>query len=377
MSAQRVVPPATIGMLGGGQLGSYALVAARAMGYRTLLLEPDPLAPAGRVADEHIVAAYDDAAALARLGIDCAVVTTEFENPPATSLEWLAARTRVAPSPAAVGVAQDRRAEKAFLVEHGAPVGPHAVVEGDDARPDIEYPAVLKTARLGYDGKGQRRVGSHAELHAAWSELGGVPCVVEELLDLTAEMSVVIARTSDARTATFAVAENVHVDGILDLTVVPARVPPAVADRATGLALTIADALDFVGVLAVELFVVGLDVYVNELAPRPHNSGHWTLDGARTSQFEQQVRAVCGLALGDPAATVPAVAMVNLLGDRWTGGEPDWAAVLSEVGTHLHVYGKAVPRPGRKMGHLTVTGRNANEVAARALSLREALTARR
>jgi 5-(carboxyamino)imidazole ribonucleotide synthase len=376
MSTRPVVPPATIGMLGGGQLGTYALVAARAMGYRTLLLEPDPLAPAGRVADEHLVAAYDDAAALARLGIDCAVVTTEFENPPARSLERLAVTTRVAPSPTAVGVAQDRRVEKAFLVEHGAPVGPYAVVDGDDATPAVRYPAVLKTARLGYDGKGQRRVASQAELHAAWSELGGVPCVVEELLDVSAEISVVIARTQDARTATFGVAENVHVDGILDLTVVPARVPPSVADRATGLALAIADALDFVGVLAVELFVVGTDVYVNELAPRPHNSGHWTLDAARTTQFEQQVRAVCGLALGDPSPTVPAVAMVNLLGDRWSAGEPDWAAVLTEPGTHLHVYGKAVPRPGRKMGHLTVTGRNANEVAARALALREALGGR-
>jgi 5-(carboxyamino)imidazole ribonucleotide synthase len=279
----------------------------------------------------------------------------------------------VAPTPASVAIAQDRRTEKAFLIDQGAPVGPYVVVDAPFVE-DLAFPAVLKTARLGYDGKGQRRVTSSSELHAAWAELGGGPCVAEELLPLTAEVSVVIARTADARTATYPVAENVHVDGILDLTVVPARVPEAVADRATGLALAIADALDYVGVLAVELFVVGAELYVNELAPRPHNSGHWTLDAAHTSQFEQQVRAVCGLALGDPSPTVPAVAMVNLLGQLWAHGEPRWDAVLTEPGTHLHLYGKAEARPGRKMGHVTVAGRNANEVAARAVALREALT---
>jgi 5-(carboxyamino)imidazole ribonucleotide synthase len=375
-----IVPPATIGMLGGGQLGGYALVAARSMGYRTLLLEPDAVAPAGRIADEHLVAPYDDTAALRRMGIDCDVVTTEFENPPAAALDVLAAATRVAPAPSSVAIAQDRRAEKAFLIDQGAPVGPYVVVDADSGATSLRglrFPAVLKTARLGYDGKGQRRVSSPSELHAAWAELGGAPCVAEELLTLSAEISVVIARTADARTATYPVAENVHVGGILDLTVVPARVPDIVADRATGLALAIADALDYVGVLAVELFVVGDDLYVNELAPRPHNSGHWTLDAARTSQFEQQIRAVCALALGDTASTVPAVAMVNLLGDLWAGGPPQWAAALTETGTHLHLYGKAAARPGRKMGHLTVTGRNANEVAARAVSLRDAVARRR
>jgi 5-(carboxyamino)imidazole ribonucleotide synthase len=373
-----VAPPATIGMLGGGQLGSYALAAARVMGYRTLLLEPDPLAPARRSADEHLVAAYDDRAALARLAVDCDVVTTEFENAPAAALAALAERTRVWPPPEAVAVAQDRRAEKRFLADRGFPVGEHAVLDADTARSDETLarllPAVVKTATLGYDGRGQRRARSVGEVHASWAELGGGPCVVERLLDLTAEVSVVVARTADGRVEPYPVAENVHERGILDLTVVPARVSPRVADRAVGLALAVADALGYVGVLGVEMFVVGDDVLVNELAPRPHNSGHWTLDAAATSQFEQQVRAICGLALGDTAPTAPAVAMVNLLGDLWADGEPEWATVLGEPGVDLHLYGKAEPRAGRKMGHLTVRGRNANEVAQRALDLRCAVS---
>jgi 5-(carboxyamino)imidazole ribonucleotide synthase len=369
-------------MLGGGQLGAYALAAARTMGYRTLLLEPDPLAPARRVADEHLVAPYDDRAALARLAVDCDVVTTEFENAPAAALAALGERTTVWPPPEAVAVAQDRRVEKRFLVERGFPVVDFAVLDHaapdedvlDDARLVDLLPGVVKTATLGYDGRGQRRVESIEDVHAAWAELGGGPCVVERLVDLTAEVSVVVARTADGRVETYPVAENVHDAGILDLTVVPARVPPRVADRAAGLALAVADALGYVGVLAVEMFVVADDVLVNELAPRPHNSGHWTLDAAATSQFEQQVRAVCGLALGDTAPTAPAVAMANLLGDLWAHGEPPWARVLAETGVDLHLYGKAEARPARKMGHLTVRGRNANEVAQRALDLRRTLT---
>jgi 5-(carboxyamino)imidazole ribonucleotide synthase len=372
-----VVPPASIGMLGGGQLGRYAVMAARTMGYRTMVLEPDPTSPAGVLADDHLVAEYDDPAALRRLAIDCDVVTTEFENPPASALEALSGSTLVAPSAVCIATAQDRIAEKAFLVDNGFPVGPYAVLSGLDQPTGMTFPAVVKTARLGYDGKGQRRVSSVEELHAAWAELGGVPAVVETLLPLDAELSVVIARTADARTAVYEVAENHHVDGVLDLTVVPARVRPTVADRAVGLALAIADALDYVGVLAVELFVVGDAVHVNELAPRPHNSGHWTLDAARTDQFTQQIRAVCGLALGPCAMTVPAAAMVNLLGDRWAAGEPDWAAVLDDPAVNLHLYGKREARPGRKMGHLTVTGSNPNEVAAHALRVRDLLGASR
>jgi 5-(carboxyamino)imidazole ribonucleotide synthase len=368
-----ILPPATIGMLGGGQLGRYALIAARVMGYRTMVLEPDAGAPAGAVADVHLVAPYDDPDALERLGRECAVVTTEFENPPATALEALARRTLVAPSPSAVAIAQDRIAEKSFLVDAGLPVGPWAVVDAADADPDIPYPAVLKTARLGYDGKGQRIVADASEMRAAWRLLGGVPCVLEQALDLRTEVSVVVARNAQGGVATYPVAENTHVDGILDLTVVPARVPPRIADQAVGLAMTIADALAYVGVLAVEFFVVDGGVFVNELAPRPHNSGHWTLDVAQTSQFEQQIRAVCGLGMGDVSMTRRAAAMVNLLGDLWDDGDPDWARAFDHPRAALHLYGKAVARPGRKMGHLTVWGEASEEAEVRASRTRRDL----
>lgn len=368
-----IVPPATIGMLGGGQLGRYALVAARTMGYRTIVIDPDPLAPAGRVADDHLVAEYDDEAALERLGEDCSVVTIEFENPPAAALEHLSRRTLVAPSPRAVAIAQDRIAEKAFLTEAGVPVGPYAVVESADADPAITYPAILKTARLGYDGKGQRFVTDGSEMRAAWRLLGGMPCVLEQELDLQTEISVVVARTGDGGFAAYPVAENRHVGGVLDLTVVPASVPKRTADRAIGLAMAIADQLGYVGVLAVEFFVVDGDVLVNELAPRPHNSGHWTLDVAQTDQFAQQVRAVCGLPLGDVSMTQPAAAMVNLLGDRWEVGEPDWAACLGDQRVALHLYGKTHPRRGRKMGHLTAWAGDPRTAETRALSARDSL----
>ena len=374
MTGRVVTPPATIGMLGGGQLGRYALIAARVMGYGTVVLEPDPQAPAASVADEHLVAAYDDVAALDRLASTCAVITTEFENPPATSLARLARSTDVAPSAAAVAIAQDRSSEKRFLAEAGIPVAPWSVVESADASTSVSFPAILKTARLGYDGKGQATITSIEQLPDAWDALGGCTCVLEEALSLDAEVSVIVARTVDGRTATFEVAENLHVNGILDLTVVPARVAASVAERATTLALAVADALEYVGVLAVELFVVDGEVYVNELAPRPHNSGHWTLDAARTSQFEQQIRAVCGVGLGDTAMTTPAVAMANLLGDLWQRGEPDWATAFAEPRASVHLYGKATARPGRKMGHLTITGGSADDVAAEACTLRDAIS---
>ncbi len=375
MSSTSVLPPATIGMLGGGQLGRYALMAARTMGYRTLVVDPDPSAPAGRVADEHVVAAYDDADAIERVSRECAVVTVEFENPPAAALDELALRLRVAPDPAAVRIAQDRIAEKAFLVANGFPVGPHApLVDESSAVPAtlVDDGAIVKTARLGYDGKGQRAVRGVAATLAAWAELGGVACVVEQRLDLATELSVLVGRTASGDIEAWPVAENRHVDGILDLSVVPAPVSPRLTDRSVGLAMAIADALDYVGVLAVELFVVGDDLLVNEIAPRPHNSGHWTLDAAVTSQFEQQVRAVCGVALGDPSMTAPAAAMVNLLGDLWDGGDPDWSVALGDPAAKLHLYGKDTPRRGRKMGHLTVRAANPAAAARHALDLRAA-----
>ena len=394
-----ITPPATIGMLGGGQLGKYALVAANAMGYRTMMLDPDPSAPAGVVTDEHLVAGYDAAHALRRLTFECDVVTTEFENPPAAALETLAAGTLVAPRPASVAIAQDRIAEKRFLTENGFAVGPYAVLREDDATSEdatsddaeamsslITSGAIVKTARLGYDGKGQRRVSSVEELHAAWAELDGVECVVEAVLDLQTELSVLVARTADAREVAWPVAENTHVDGILDVSVVPAPVDDVLADRAVGLAMAVADALDYVGVLAVEMFVVaGADgqpeLLINELAPRPHNSGHWTIDACVTSQFEQQIRAICGLGLADTTMTAPAAAMVNVLGDMWFDGpanspdeavEPNWSVVLADPSATLHLYGKSRPRPGRKMGHITVTADTPDEAVGRARRLRSA-----
>jgi len=379
-----IEPPARIGMLGGGQLGRYALMAARTMGYATTVLDPDPAAPAGRVADTHLVAAYDTPEALEVMAATCAVVTTEFENPPAAALQRLATAVPVHPNPATVAIAQDRIVEKRFLHQHGVATAPFAVVESAAdlaaAAGHVGGPGLLKTARLGYDGKGQRPVDGIDgidELAAAWSALGEVPCVLERRVRLDQELSVLVARRASGAVAVYPVAENHHVDGILDLTVVPARVAPTLAAEASELSHDIATALDYVGLLAVELFVSDGHLLVNELAPRPHNSGHWTLDAATTSQFEQQVRAVCGLPLGDPALTAPAVAMVNLLGDRWHDGEPAWAAALADPGAHLHLYGKTAARPGRKMGHLTVTAATPAAAAAAAIAARDAARTQR
>ncbi len=286
-----IVPPATIGMLGGGQLGKYAIVAANAMGYRTIVVDPSAAAPAGVVANEHIVAAYDAPAALDQLAEHCAVVTTEFEHAPAAALDALARGVRVAPTATSVAVAQDRIVEKTFMVDHDIAVGPFVALRaGDEIPGDIDalaaHGAVVKTARLGYDGKGQVRVANGEQVADAWAELGGVDCIVESLLDLRVEVSVLVGRTSTGESVTWPVAENVHVDGILDVSIVPARIDAGLADRAVALARSVADALDYVGVLAVEMFAVGDDeLLVNEIAPRPHNSGHWTLDACRTCLF--------------------------------------------------------------------------------------------
>lgn len=393
-----IVPPATIGMLGGGQLGKYALMAANAMGYRTIVVDPDPLAPAAVLANEHLVAPFDDPVALDRLATECAVVTTEFENAPASVLQRLAASIEVAPGASSVAVAQDRIVEKTFMVDHGIDVGRFVAIPGsgpgahaglvDEARRMADERAVVKTARLGYDGKGQRRVSSSDELDEALVDFAGVDVIVEALLDLRCELSVLVARRADGESVTWPVVENVHVVGILDLSVVPARVGPPLAAEAERIATSVADALDYVGVLAVELFVVADDrpaadsaprLLVNEIAPRPHNSGHWTLDASATSQFEQQIRAVCGVGLASTAMTAPAAAMVNLLGELWFlpgadgPAEPDWAAVLADPDASLHLYGKAEPRTGRKMGHLTVTADAPTAAADHAIALRRSL----
>ena len=352
-----ILPGATLGLLGGGQLGRMFTTAARTLGYRVTVLDPDPIAPAAEFATAHIAAPYTDPASLERLARECAAVTTEFENAPSSALEQLAAHVVVRPSGSSVAVAQDRRREKSFFVKGGLPVGPFAIVEAeadiDAALATVKLPALLKTARLGYDGKGQARIDSKADALRIFREWKAVPCVLEQLLELEMEISVVLARTGSGEVAVFPVAENRHSHGILDVTIAPARIPPALAKEATRLATILAQSLDYAGVLAVEMFVVGGKLLLNEIAPRPHNSGHYTIDACRTSQFEQQVRVLCGLPLGDASQHTPAV-MVNLLGDIWSGGEPRWDAVLAHPGAHLHLYGKREARPGRKMGHVTV-----------------------
>ncbi len=371
-----ILPGATLGLLGGGQLGRMFTVAARTLGYRVTVLDPDPLSPAAEFATGHLNTAYDDPASLAELARQCAAVTTEFENAPAAALDALADRTVVRPGGASVAIAQDRRREKGFFAEHGFPVGSFASIEDaagfDAALARVKLPALLKTARFGYDGKGQARIASRADLERAFAAWKGVPCVLEELLALEREVSVVLARGDTGEVAIFPVAENLHAHGILDLTIAPARIPDALAQEATALATRIAASLDYEGVMAVEMFVVGGKLLVNEIAPRPHNSGHYTIDACRTSQFEQQVRVLCGLPLGDPSLHTPAV-MVNLLGDIWAAGEPRWDAVLEHPGAHLHLYGKRDARPGRKMGHVTVCDADRARALQVALEIRRAL----
>jgi 5-(carboxyamino)imidazole ribonucleotide synthase len=371
-----ILPGATLGLLGGGQLGRMFAVAARTLGYRVTVLDPDPLSPAAEFATGHLNTAYTDPASLAELARQCAAVTTEFENAPADALDALAGGTVVRPSGASVAIAQDRRREKGFFEKHDFPVGAFAPIEGPadfgPALARVKLPALLKTARFGYDGKGQARIESRAGLEHTFAQWKGVPCVLEELLALEREISVILARSADGEIAVFPVAENRHAHGILDMTIAPARISAGLALEATSLASRIAAALGYVGVMAVEMFVVGGKLLVNEIAPRPHNSGHYTIDACRTSQFEQQVRVLCGLPLGDPSLHTPAV-MVNLLGDIWGGGEPRWESVLEHAGAHLHLYGKRHARPGRKMGHVTVCEADPARALAVALQIRVAL----
>ncbi|MGE5616767.1 MAG: 5-(carboxyamino)imidazole ribonucleotide synthase, partial [Bacillota bacterium] len=330
-----IAPGATLGLLGGGQLGRMFTVAARTLGYRVTVLDPDPLSPAAEFATGHLNTEYTDPQSLDELARTCQAVTTEFENAPADALNALGARTIVRPSGDAVAVAQDRSREKSFFAEHGFPVGPFAIVRSEEdfrgALERVKLPALLKTARFGYDGKGQARIDSPADLARTFREWKSIPCVLEELLTLEREISVILARSPEGEVALFPVAENEHARGILDMTIAPARFDAALAREAAALAARLAERLRYVGVLAVEMFVVGGKLVLNEIAPRPHNSGHYTIDACRTSQFEQQVRVLCGLPLGDPSQHTPAV-MVNLLGDAWRDGEPPWEAVLRHAG---------------------------------------------
>ena len=364
-------------MLGGGQLGRMFCHAAQSLGYRVAVLDPAADGPAASVADRHIQAGYEDPAGLRELAAACRAVTTEFENVPAASLRALAEHCAVGPGADAVAVVQDRIAEKAFVAGQGIPVAPHAAIRsaGDlAAAPDTLFPGILKLARLGYDGKGQARVATREQAQAAFASFGGAPCVLEALLGLDHEISVVLARGRDGATVVYPVARNVHRDGILAVTTVGEPGGEAPARQATEAAQAIARGLDYQGVLCVEFFVLGDGrLLVNEIAPRPHNSGHYSIDACLTSQFEQQARALAGQPLGDARLLAPAV-MLNILGDAWFAGpgdaarEPDWAGVLAVPGAKLHLYGKHEARRGRKMGHATCLGATpaeAREAAAR------------
>ncbi|MBL0919161.1 MAG: 5-(carboxyamino)imidazole ribonucleotide synthase [Hydrogenophaga sp.] len=388
--------PATLGVMGGGQLGRMFVQAAQAMGYFTAVLDPDADSPAGLVSHHHIRTAYDDPAGLAELARLSDAITTEFENVPAQALATLAAQRPVAPAAACVAIAQDRLQEKTHFARSGAGGGvlpaPHAAIETPEqlaAVPADLLPGILKTARMGYDGKGQVRVKTRAELAAAWEQLGRVACVLEKLMPLRAECSVIVARGANGTSVCFPVQKNTHRDGILAITEVhEGAIDPALAQRAQAATVAIAQQIGYVGVLCVEYFIVddgrgGLDLVVNEMAPRPHNSGHYTQNACDVSQFEAQVRALAGLPLRTPVQHSPAI-MINLLGDLWFAPNgvrarpsadavsPPWAEVLALPGTHLHLYGKRSARAGRKMGHLNVTGASVaavRDTAARALAL--------
>ncbi len=377
--------PATLGVMGGGQLGRMFVHAAQRMGYFTAVLDPDPASPAGRVSHHHVQTDYLDAQGMARMVQLCAAITTEFENVPADAMATLAEQRPVSPSAQALAIAQDRAREKAHFAACGVPCAPYAVIATQDQLAAVGehlLPGILKTARMGYDGKGQIRVKDRAELGAAWHGLKQVPCVLEKQLALEAECSVIVARGWDGAMVDFPVQCNLHRAGILALTeVFDGNLPPALAKQALEAARVVAEGLPYVGVLCVEFFVAQGGLLVNEIAPRPHNSGHYTLDACDQSQFDLQVRTLAGLPLVQPRQHSPAI-MLNLLGELWlnaptsVAGEaaptPDWAAVLALPGTHLHLYGKLEPRAGRKMGHLTITGENialVRAVAARAAAL--------
>ena len=376
-----ILPGATLGLLGGGQLGRMFTSAARTMGYDVIVLDPDPQSPAAHFATEHLCANFDDQKTLEQLARRCAAVTTEFENAPAESLEWLAERIPVRPRADAVAIAQDRIREKTFFAENGFPVGPFAVVQSEAAfesiAHNIQFPAILKTARFGYDGKGQARCTRFEEARAAFQSWKFVPCVLEELLPLKLEVSVVLARDPDGAMVTFPLTENQHQNGILDISIAPARISVHLASQAQDIAQRLAAKLDYCGVLAVEFFVIEDEhgkekLLINEIAPRPHNSGHFTIDACITSQFEQQVRALCGLPLSVTTQHTPAV-MVNLLGEVWKNSALAADKILQHTNAKLHLYGKREARPGRKMGHFTLLDQDVERALASALQIKRLL----
>ena len=373
-----ILPGAMLGMLGGGQLGRMFTIAARTMGYRVMVLDPDPMSPAAQFADTHLCADYEDITALAEMARSCAAITTEFENVPAATLRYLSDHCSVKPSADAVAIAQNRVAEKTWLQQHGLHTAPFAVIAqiSDLAAAvlSVGFPSVLKVSRFGYDGKGQVRVTDLVEAQAAFASMGGEICVLERMLTLECELSVVLGRNMAGEIAIYPVAENIHEAGVLDMSIVPARVPISLMTQARDSAMSIAQQLNYCGVMAVEFFVVnGGQLVVNEIAPRPHNSGHYTLDACLSSQFEMQVRALCNLPLGGTTLHTPAV-MVNLLGDVWGESEPNWAALMQYPQAKLHLYGKQSARPGRKMGHFTCIDEDLNTAWVLAKQIQAALS---
>ena len=376
----------TLGVMGGGQLGRMFVQAAQRMGFTTAVLDPDPCSLAGRISHHHIQTDYTDPLGLAQLAACSAAVTTEFENVPAQALAELARHRPVAPMAQAVAIAQDRAAEKAHFIRCGIPCAPHAVITTEQqlAATSLDlFPGILKTSSMGYDGKGQARVATAAELAAAWDRLGRVPCVLEQMLPLQMECSVIVARNAQGQCVHLPIQRNLHRAGILAVTEVFAdNVPPSVAQRALAAAHAIAEGLQYVGVLCVEFFVLDEmspvaaalgGLVVNEMAPRPHNSGHYSIDACDLSQFDLQVRTLAGLPLVQPRQHSPCI-MLNLLGDIWPeGGVPPWPALLALPGVHLHLYGKLRAARGRKMGHLTITGPSVAQVRETALQAAQIL----
>jgi 5-(carboxyamino)imidazole ribonucleotide synthase len=373
-----ILPGSTLGMLGGGQLGRMFVTAARTMGYEVIVLDPDTYSPAGGLASEHLAKDYDDTEALDYLAQHCAVVTTEFENIPAVTLAYLAKSVSVHPSATTLHIAQHRKLEKEFFRQQGLHTADFLALESEadlDSARNFSYPAILKTATLGYDGKGQVVCYSFDELKSAFEQVGKKPCVLEQRIDLAAEVSVVLGRSLAGEVTCFPIAENSHTNGILDVTLVPASISAELADEVIDAATRIANGLDYCGVLAVEFFIsTDNRVLVNEMAPRPHNSGHYTLDACDSSQFEQQVRMVCGLPAGSCRLHTP-VAMWNVLGDIWPeDGIPQWDAMLQLEQAKLHLYGKKEARLGRKMGHINCLGETLEEALSLLDRVRETLS---
>jgi 5-(carboxyamino)imidazole ribonucleotide synthase len=372
-----ILPDASLGVLGGGQLGRMFTLAAHSMGYRVVVLDPDPHSPAGLIADQHIKADYRDRAALQMLGDECAAITTEFENIPAESLEFLEQYCPVRPGADAVRIAQNRIHEKTFIQQHGLATAPFAAIyeaaDIDEVFAGLTPPLLMKTASMGYDGKGQLPANTADEARVAFKQMGDAPCIIEERVTLEREISVVLARNVNGETAVYPVAENRHAKGILDTTIVPSSAPAATTAAAIDMTRQLADTMNYCGVLAVEFFCTQQgELLINEIAPRPHNSGHFTVDACATSQFEQQVRMMCGL---KPSNTklLSAVVMTNLTGDIWGASEPAWQHVLNEPGAHLHLYGKHEARPGRKMGHINCLADDVDSALETTARIRAAL----